>query len=199
MAVDVKAIKELRERSGLGVMECKKALEESGGDLEKALRMLRQKGVTLAEKRAQRTTTAGAIGAYIHSGGRVGALVELCCETDFVARTEKFQQLLKDICMQVAAMNPQAISREQLPEEEVQQQREFHRSQIKDKPPQIVEKIVEGKLERFYYAEKCLLDQPFIKDEKGKTKVGELIKKVIAQTGENIVVRRFVRFELGGE
>jgi elongation factor Ts len=198
MAVTSELVKELREQSGAGVMDCKAALEASAGDLTKALEFLRKKGLADAQKKAHREAREGLIGAYIHPGGKIGVLVETNCETDFVARTEKFQELVKDLSMQVAAANPTYVSREEVPGEVIEREREIYRQQMasQKKPPQVVDKIVEGKLEKFF-SESCLLDQPFIKDASGKTKVKELVTQVSAQVGERVMVRRFSRFVVG--
>lgn len=188
-------VKELREKTGAGMMECKKALQESNGDFEKAVTVLRQKGLASASKKAGRTASEGLVSSYIHMD-RIGVLVEVNCETDFVARTEDFRNLVKDIAMHIAAANPVYISREQVPQETIEKEKEIYRAQITGKPPQVVEKIIEGKLEKFYN-DTCLLDQVFIKDPEQKMKVKDLITEKIAKLGENIVVRRFARFQLG--
>lgn len=188
-------VKELREKTGAGMMECKKALQESNGDFEKAITVLRQKGLASASKKAGRTASEGLISSYIHMD-RIGVLLEVNCETDFVARTEDFRNLVKDIAMHIAAANPVYISREDIPVEVIEKEKEIYRAQITGKPAQVVEKIIEGKLEKFYN-DTCLLDQTFIKDPEQKTKVKDLITEMIAKLGENIVVRRFARFQLG--
>lgn len=195
MVISAEMVKELREKTGAGMMECKKALEESNGDFEKAVTILRQKGLASASKKAGRTASEGIISSYIHMD-RIGVLVEVNCETDFVARTEDFRSLVKDIAMHIAAANPVYISREQVPKEVVEKEKEIYRAQISGKPAQVVEKIIEGKLEKFYN-DTCLLDQVFIKDPEQKLKVRDLIAEKIAKLGENIVVRRFARFQLG--
>jgi elongation factor Ts len=198
MAANAELVRKLRELTGAGVMDCKSALEASAGNLETAIEFLRKKGLADAAKKAQRTAREGLVGAYIHPGGKVGVLVEVNCETDFVARTEGFQQLVKDLAMQVAAANPSYVSREEVPGEVVEKEREIYRQQMADqkKPPQVLDKIVEGKLEKFY-AEQCLLDQPFIRDAAGKTKVKDVVGQVSAQVAERVVVRRFCRFRVG--
>lgn len=195
-AVSAEQVKELRERSGAGVLDCKNALSEAGGDVEKALVLLREKGLAAAAKRAARTASEGMIGSYIHAGGRIGVLLEVNCETDFVARTEDFQQLVKDLAMQVAAAQPRYVRREEVPEEVLEQERRIYRAQAEGsgKPPQVIERIVEGKLEKFF-ADACLMEQPFIKDP--DRKVSDVVAEAVARTGENIVVRRFARFALG--
>ena len=193
-------VRELRELTGAGVMDCKTALEASGGDIQKAVEFLRKKGLAEAAKRAHREAREGLVSAYIHQGGRLGVLVELNCETDFVARTTEFQELAKDLAMQVAAANPAYVSREDVPGEAIEKEREIYRQQMADqkKPPQVVDKIVEGKLEKFY-TEQCLLEQPFIKDATGKTRVKDLVNQLSAKVGERVAVRRFTRFRVGEE
>ena len=195
MEIDVKLLKELREKTGIGIMECKQALTETKCDITRAIEWLKRRGITLAEKKMDKKTTAGRVGSYIHLNGKVGVLLELSCETDFVANTEEFQQLLKDLCLQVAAMSPKTISRNELPKEVIEKEKEYYRQEVKDKPAGVVDKIVEGKLEKFFYSQQCLLDQAFIKDE--TVKIGDLIKGKIAKFAENIAVQRFVRFEMG--
>ncbi len=188
-------VKELREKTGVGMMECKKALTESNGDFEKALTVLRQKGLASASKKAGRTASEGLVGAYIHMD-RIGVLVELNCETDFVARTADFRNLLKDIAMHIAATNPMYVSRDDVPQSVIESEREIYRSQVTGKPPQVVDKIVEGKLDKFF-AETCLLEQIFVKDPEQKLKVKDLVVEKIAKLGENIIVKRFARFQVG--
>jgi elongation factor Ts len=196
MEIDASLVKALRERTGVGMMDCKAALKEAGGDIEEAVRVLRKKGLSAAAKRVSRATTEGVIGAYIHAGGRIGVLVEVNCETDFVARTEEFQALVKDIAMQVAATQPRFVSREEVTAEILAQEREVYRAQAAatGKPPQVVEKIVEGKMEKFY-AEACLLEQPFVRDP--NITVRERLAAVVARVGENIRVNRFTRYGVG--
>ncbi len=191
-------IKELREKTGAGVLDCKKVLEETKGDLEGAARLLRKRGLSIAAKKAGREAKDGLVAAYIHAGGRLGALVEVNCETDFVARTEEFQRLAHDLAMQVAATNPRYLRSEDIPPEGVEERRKAYLSEgeMEGKPEHIKERIVQGKLEQ-YYDEICLLRQPFIKDE--GLRVQDLITQSIAKLGENIMVRRFARFELGEE
>lgn len=198
MASHAESVKCLRERTGAGVMDCKAALESSAGDLDKAVEFLRKKGLADAAKKAHRTAREGLVASYIHAGGKIGVLVEANCETDFVARTDGFQQLLKDLTMQVAAANPAYVSREDVPGDVIEKEREIYRQQMADanKPPQVVDTIIEGKLEKFF-AEQCLLEQPFIRDAAGKTKVKDLVSQVAAQVGERVVVRRFSRFQVG--
>ncbi len=196
MAVDTKLIKELRELTGAGILECKKALEESGGDIEKAKQYLKERGIAIAAKKMTRQAREGIIEAYIHTGNKVGAMVELNCETDFVARTDIFRNLAHDLAMQVVAFNPQYVKPEDIPPEVIEAKKAEILAEYRgsDKPPEVLEKIVENKLEEFY-REVCLLRQPFLKDE--NSTVEEVITQAIAKLGENIVVRRFVRFELG--
>jgi len=191
-------IVKLRSMTGAGIMDCKNALKETGGDIEKAVRILREKGIAKSARKATRPTNEGVITSYIHPGGRVGVLLELNCETDFVARTDEFKNLAKELCLQIAAMSPRWVKKEDIPESELEKEKEIYRKQFEGsgKPEHIIEKIVEGKLKDFY-KNFCLYEQPWIKDE--KKKVEELVKEVIAKTGENIRVHRFVRFELGEE
>jgi len=198
MASSAEMVKDLRERTGAGMMDCKAALDATQGDLQGALEYLRKKGLADAAKKAHREARDGVVASYIHSGGKIGVLVEVNCETDFVAHTPDFQQLVKDIAMQVAAANPTYVSREAVPAEVLDKEREIYRQQMADqkKPAQVLDKIVEGKLEKFY-TETCLLDQPFIKDASGKSKVKDLIDQATAKLQERVVVRRFSRFQIG--
>jgi elongation factor Ts len=194
--VNANAVKELREKTGAGIMDCKKALAESGGNLDTAVDYLRQKGLAAAAKKADRVAADGAVGAYVHPGGKIGVLVEINCETDFVARTAEFQALLKDMAMQVAAANPRYVRREEVPAEELEKERSIYRQQAQEqrKPENVTEKIVEGKIERFY-SEVCLLEQTFIKDP--DRKVSDILNDAVARLKENIQVRRFARYHLG--
>ncbi|MGE5818259.1 MAG: translation elongation factor Ts [Deltaproteobacteria bacterium] len=196
MEVNATAVKELRERTGAGIMDCKKALAETGGSLDKAVDYLRQKGLAAAAKRADRVAADGAIGAYVHPGGKIGVLVEINCETDFVARTTEFQTLLKDIAMQIAAANPRFVRREDVSAEESEKEKAIYRQQALEsgKPEKVLEKIVEGKMERFY-SEVCLLEQPFIKEP--ERKVSDIVNDAAARLRENIQIRRFARYNLG--
>ena len=198
MASSAEQVKELRERTGAGVMDCKAALEASKGDMQGAIEHLRKKGLADAAKKAHREAKDGVVASYIHPGSKIGVLVEVNCETDFVARTDDFQQLVKDLAMQVAAANPSYVSREDVPGAVVEKEREIYRQQMADqkKPPQVVDKIVEGKLEKFY-AESCLMEQPFIRDPSGKTRLKDMVDQATAKMGERIVVRRFARFQVG--
>ena len=194
----IDAIKRLREKTSAGVVDCKKALREAGGDIDKAVEILRKQGVALASKKGGRAAKDGRIEGYIHLGGKIGVLVEVNCETDFVARTDAFQDLVKDLGMQVAAANPSYVSRDDVPPDVVEKEREIYHGQLADqqKPPHVIDKIIEGKLEKFY-TEQCLLEQPFIKDASGKTKVKDLVDGVNARTRERIAVKRFARFQVG--
>jgi elongation factor Ts len=198
MASSAEQVKDLRERTGAGVMDCKAALEAAQGDLQGAVEYLRKKGLADAAKKSHRDARDGVVVAYIHPGSKIGVLVEVNCETDFVARTEDFQQLVKDIAMQVAAANPSYVSREEVPGAVVEKEREIYRQQMADqkKPPQVIDKIIEGKLEKFY-AESCLLEQPFIRDASGKTRLKDMVDQATAKMGERIVVKRFARFQVG--
>ncbi len=198
MASSAEQVKELRERTGAGVMDCKAALEASKGDMQGAIEHLRKKGLADAAKKAHREAKDGVVASYIHAGGKIGVLVEINCETDFVARTDDFQQLVKDVAMQVAAANPSYVSREDVPGAVVEKEREIYRQQMADqkKPPQVVDKIIEGKLEKFY-AESCLLEQPFIRDASGKTRLKDMVDQSTSKMGERIVVKRFARFQVG--
>ena len=196
MEMSASTVKELREKTGAGVMDCKKALAECAGDLEKAVDYLRRKGLAAAAKKMGRVAAEGLVGAYIHAGGKIGVMVELNCETDFVARTPEFQALLKDLAMQVAAASPRCVRREEVSPEELERERDIYRRQALDsgKPQKIADKIVEGKMDRFY-SEVCLLEQAFIKDP--DRKVADLLQDAVARLGENIQVRRFMRYQVG--
>lgn len=196
MDITAQQVKELRDRTGIGMMECKEALQECGGDIEKAIEILRKKGHARAQEKADRQAADGAVGSYIHANDRLGVLIEVNCETDFVARNDEFKELVKNLAMQVAASNPNYISSEDVPAEIIEREKEIIKAQIQDakKPPQIIEQIVEGKLKKFF-EEVCLLDQPYIRDD--KIKVRDLVNSHIAKFGENIKIRRFARFEIG--
>src|SRR5512139_4043221 len=191
--ISADAVKDLREKTGAGMMECKKALVESAGDFEKAVDLLRQRGLATAAKKAGRTASQGLIGSYIHMD-KIGVMIEVNCETDFVARTDDFKELVKDLAMQIAAANPGYVSREEVPQDVIEREKDIYRAQVTNKPPQVVEKIVEGKLEKFF-SDTCLVDQVFVKDPDKKIK--DVITEKVAKVGENIVVRRFVRYQLG--
>jgi len=196
MEITAALVKDLRDRTGIGMMECKNALQETGGDIEKAITVLRKKGYARAKDKMERETKDGLVGSYIHLNGKLGVLVEVNCESDFVARNEEFQGLVKNICLHVAASNPTYVSSEEIPQEILDEEKEIIRGQFKDsnKPPEIVDKIIEGKLKKFY-EEVCLMDQPYVKDD--KVTVNKHLASFIAKFGENIQVRRFARFELG--
>ncbi|HTI54536.1 MAG TPA: translation elongation factor Ts [Verrucomicrobiae bacterium] len=198
MASSAEQVKELRERTGAGVMDCKAALEAAKGDMQGAIEHLRKKGLADAAKKAHREAKDGVVASYIHPGSKIGVLVEVNCETDFVARTDDFQQLVKDLAMQVAAANPSYVSREDVPGAVVEKEREIYRQQMADqkKPAPVLDKIVEGKLEKFY-AESCLMEQPFIRDASGKTRLKDMVDQATAKMGERIVVKRFARFQVG--
>lgn len=197
MTITAELVKTLREKTGAGMMECKKALSETSGDLEKAVEVLRKAGIAKAETRSGRTASQGRVEAYVHDA-RIGVLVEVNCETDFVARTDDFGRLCRDLAMQVAAAGADYVRREEVPAERVAKEKEIFAAQLANegKPANIIEKILVGKLDKFY-SEVCLLEQPFIKDD--KKSVGDLVKETSAKTGENVVVRRFARFRLGAE
>ena len=196
MEISAKTVKELRDRTGAGMMECKKALEEAGGEMEKAIDILRARGAAKAAKRADREAREGAVGSYVHMNGRVGVLIEVNCETDFVARNDAFQKLVKELAMHVAAMNPLAISADGIPVDQVERERAVQREVVKNegKPETLWDKIVDGRMKK-WFQEKTLLEQPFVR-EPDKT-VAQLVQEVSAKTGENIIVRRFERFALG--
>ncbi|MBI1894011.1 MAG: translation elongation factor Ts [Candidatus Rokubacteria bacterium] len=196
--ITAEQVRELREKTGAGLMDCKAALEAAQGDMERAIDHLRKKGLADVAKKAHREAREGVVASYIHAGGKIGVLLEVNCETDFVARTEDFQVLVKDLAMQVAAASPIWVSREEVPAEVVEREREIYRQQMEGqkKPPQVLDKIVEGKIEKFYEIQ-CLLDQPFIRDSSGKTRVKDLVIRLSAKVGERIVVRRFARFQVG--
>lgn len=196
MEIDSKLVKELRDKTGAPMMDCKRALEKANGNLEKALGYLREQGVAKASQKAGRSTREGLIYSYIHPGEKLGVLLEINCETDFVARTDDFRNLAKDVAMQVAASNPVAIKRDDFPAELLEKEKEIYKAQVlkEGKPEKILDKIIQGKLEK-YFQEFCLLEQPFIKDEDRTVK--QRIDETIAKLGENITVKRFVRFRLG--
>lgn len=194
--IDAKLVKELREKSGAPMGDCLKALQEANGDMENAFVVLRKRGMASAAKKASRSTNEGAVGNYIHAGGKIGVMLELNCESDFVARTEDFQELLRDISMHIAAVDPRFISRDEVTESDVEREKEIYRSQAAatGKPANIIEKMLEGKMGKFY-EEVCLLDQPFIKEQ--SQTVAQVIATKVAKLGENITVRRFARFKIG--
>lgn len=188
-------VKDLREKTGAGMMECKKALTDSNGDFEKAVDLLRQRGLASASKKAGRIASEGLIGSYIHMG-KIGTMVEVNCETDFVARTDDFKELVKDIAMHIAAATPFYLSRDKVPQDIIEREKEIYRAQVIDKPPHVVDKIIEGKLEKFY-TDTCLIEQIFIKDPEQKKRINDIVTEKITKLGENIVIKRFVRFQLG--
>ncbi|MDP6735082.1 MAG: translation elongation factor Ts [Nitrospinaceae bacterium] len=196
MEITAEMVKNLRQKSGVGIMECKQALKETGGDIEEAVTFLRKKGLANADKKADRETGDGAIGSYIHPGSKIGVLAKVHCETDFVANTPDFQQLVKDICMHIAAAKPRFVSRDDVNEEALNKEREIFAAQAREsgKPEKIIDKIVSGKMEKFY-EENCLLEQKFVKDT--DSTIQELIKQQIAVLGENITIGTFSRFEIG--
>lgn len=196
MEISMELIKDLRQRTGAGVVDCKTALNEGKGDIEKAIEYLRRKGLATAAKKAGRVASDGLVSSYIHAGGKIGVLVEINCETDFVAKTEDFQTFVKNIAMQIAAANPQYVQREEIPQEVLAKEREIYRAQALEskKPEKVIDKIVEGKLERFF-SEVCLLEQTYIKD--GDITIKEVLDALIGKIGENIQIRRFTRFQLG--
>jgi len=194
--IPAKLVKALRDATGAGMMECKAALQEANGDIEEATLILRKRGLAQAAKKSGRATSEGLIGSYIHAGGKIGVLVEINCESDFVARTEDFQTLLRELALQVAAANPQYVTREEVPADIIEREKSVYRAQMENsgKPPQVIEKIVEGKLGSFY-EQVCLVDQPSIRDPKLTVKA--MLQAAIAKLGENISVARFVRFKVG--
>jgi elongation factor Ts len=198
MAITAEMVKNLREKTGAGMMDCKAALVEMAGDMEKALDFLRKKGLASAAKKASRTASDGSVSSYIHAGGKIGVLIEVNCETDFVARTDDFQSLVKDLAMHVAAANPLFVKREDVPAAVTEREKNVHTDQVRamKKPENVIEKIVEGKMDKFY-GDICLLEQSFVKDP--DVKIQSLLTEKIAKLGENITIKRFVRFELGQE
>lgn len=192
--ISAKMVGDLRAQTGAGLMDCKKALAEANGDVEQAITILRKKGVASAAKKAGRDASEGLVTSYIHLGGKVGVLLELNCESDFVAKTEDFQALARDICMHIAAASPLVVRREEVPADVIEKEREIAAGQVQGKPANIVEKIVEGKLEKVY-AQLCLLEQPFVKNP--EQTVNDLVTSKVSTIGENIVVRRFARFQIG--
>lgn len=196
MHIDAKVVKALREKTGAGMMDCKKALQEAGGNEEKAVDILREKGLSAAARRSERAANQGIIDSYIHLGGKIGVLVEVNCETDFVARNDEFREFVRNICLQVAAANPLYLNKEEVPEKILEKERQIIKAQAlhDGKPEKVIEKIVEGRLEKFY-RDNCLMEQTYIKDE--EMNIRELLTNLIARIGENIVIRRFSRFEIG--
>jgi elongation factor Ts len=193
-AITAQMVADLREKTGAGLLDCKKALTEANGNIEEAITILRKKGAASAAKKADRATKEGLVESYIHVGSKVGVLIEVNCETDFVARNDEFRAFVKDLCLQIAAASPTHVSREEIPESEITKEREIATAQVQGKPPAAVQKIVEGKLDK-YYATVCLVDQPFVKQPEKTVK--ELLTQQIAKIGENIQIRRFVRYQVG--
>lgn len=198
--LDHQLVLDLRNKTGAGFLDCQKALRETNGDLTKAVEALRKKGLATAASKMGRVTKEGVIQAYIHHGGKIGVMIELNCETDFVARTEDFQSLAKELAMQVAAANPRWVRREDVPAEIIAKEKEIYAEQAKasGKPPQAIEKMLEGKLQKFY-SETCLLDQASVRDTSGNTRVSDLVAQISAKVGENVSVRRFTRYQVGEE
>lgn len=196
MTISAELVKDLRQQSGGGILDCKQALTETNGNLERAIEFLRKKGLAMAAKKKERATSEGSIGSYIHPGGKIGVMVEINCETDFVAKTDEFQALVKDIAMHIAAVNPQYLSTEDIPQEVIDKEKEIFSSQAKEsgKPEKIIDRIVEGKLEKFY-GETCLLEQSFVKELDQTIK--DILAAAVAKLGENISIRRFERYQLG--
>ena len=196
MAISAKMVQELRSQTGAGIMDCKKALSEADGNLDKAIEFLRKQGMAASQKKAGRIASEGLVGSYIHAGGKIGVLLEVNCETDFVARNDDFQNFVRDVAMHVAAANPQFLSREEVPSDTVEKEKEILSAQIADegKPAEVIQKIVEGRLNKFF-KENCLLEQPFVKEP--KQSVEEIQNGLIAKIGEKIAIRRYTRFELG--
>ena len=199
MAITADLVKKLRDATGAGMMECKAALTEANGNMEEATTILRKRGLAQATKKAGRSTNEGLIGSYIHMGGKIGVLVEVNCESDFVANTKEFRVVVRDLAMQVAAHDPEWVSRDEVPEEVLAQERKIYEAQAREegKPDNVVPRIVEGKLEAFF-KQRCLLDQPYFRDMEGRTSVGDVVAKLAASVGENVHVRRFVRYVRGG-
>ncbi len=194
ITISAQAVADLREKTGAGLLDCKKALTEANGNVEEAITILRKKGAASAAKKADRATKEGLIASYIHVGGKVGVLIEVNCETDFVARNDDFKAFVNDLCLQIAAASPLYVARDQVPEVDLAKEREIAVAQVQGKPPAAVQKIVEGKLEK-YYSTVCLIDQPFVKQPEKTVK--EILTEKIAKIGENIQIRRFVRYQLG--
>ena len=196
MQITSDVVKKLRDKTGVGMMDCKKALEETNGDFEKAVEVLRKKGIDVANKRSGRTASQGTIASYIHMGGKIGVLLEVNCESDFVAKSDNFNNFVKDVSMQIAAANPEWVTREEVPQEVLDKEKEILKDQAlkTGKPANVLDKIVEGKLTKFY-SERCLIDQPFVKDQDRTIK--QLLEELMAKTGEKCLVRRFVRYQVG--
>ena len=194
MAIDASSVRELRDRTSAGFLDCKNALEEANGDFERAGEILRKKGLAKAMKKGSRGTPEGRVGSYIHTNGKVGVLVEINCETDFVAKNDVFEALVKDICMHIAATDPMAVSKETVPQEMIDREKKAYNEEFKDKPDNVRDKIIEGKMESFY-KEVCLINQPFVKDN--DQTIEDLLKNAITKLGENVKISRFARFAIG--
>ncbi len=194
MAIDASSVRELRDRTSAGFLDCKNALEEANGDFERAGEILRKKGLAKAMKKGSRGTPEGRVGSYIHTNGKVGVLIEINCETDFVAKNDVFEALVKDICMHIAATDPMAVSRETVPQEMIDREKKAYNEEFKDKPDNVRDKIIDGKMESFY-KEVCLINQPFVKDN--DQTIEDLLKAAITKLGENIKISRFARFAIG--
>jgi len=196
MEITAELVRQLREKTGAGMMDCKKALTDAAGNEQKAIELLRQKGLASATKRAGRTASMGMVSSYIHMGGKIGVLLEVNCETDFVAKTADFQNFVKEIAMHIAAANPLYLKREEVPQDVIEKEKEIYRAQMaaSGKPPQVIEKIVEGKLNK-YFGEFCLMEQPWIRDDKKQIK--DLLNELVGKLGENTLIRRYARFQLG--
>ncbi len=194
MAIEASSVRELRDRTSAGFLDCKNALEEANGDFEKAGEILRKKGLAKAMKKGSRGTPEGRVGSYIHTNGKLGVLVEINCETDFVAKNDVFADLIKDICMHIAATDPMAVSRETVPQEMIDRERKAYNEEFKDKPDNVRDKIIDGKMESFY-KEVCLINQPFVKDN--DQTIEDLLKNAITKLGENVKISRFARFAIG--
>ena len=197
MAISAKEVKELRDQTGAGMMACKKALSEAEGNFDKAREIIKKKGLQRAESFAKRETKEGRIGCYVHTTGRVASMVEISCETDFVAKTPEFEKLLHNLCLQVVGAAPEVVSKDELPAEIVEKEKARYEEEAKGKPPNIIEKIVNGKLEKNLYSHRCLLNQPFVNEEEFSGSIEAMLKAAVGKLGENIMVRRFARFELG--
>lgn len=196
MSISMDDIKKLRQKTSAGMLDCKEALSEADGNIEKAIQVLRKKGVEMASRKSSRVTKDGLIECYIHPGNKIGVLIEVNCETDFVSRNEEFKNLVKDLSMHIAAANPLYLDREEVPAEELEKEKEVMQDKLKGKPENIAEKIINGKLDK-YYADVCLLEQGFVKDD--KVKIKDFLSAAIAKTGENISIKRFIRYQLGEE
>jgi len=196
MAITAAQVNDLRQRTGAGMMDCKRALEEANGDIQKAIEILRKKGASVAAKRAEKSANEGLVVTKLSDDKKFGTILEINCETDFVAKTDEYKELVKDVAMHIAATSPSCVRREEIPSDVIEKEKMIYASQVENKPAQVVEKIVAGKLEKFY-TDTCLMDQIFVKDPEGKKKIKDLVTEKVAKLGENIVIKRFVRFQLG--